>query len=87
MANLAGIRHKWPLVIFRRCDFSIRAKRWKIFSGKSFFLIENILRRKQFYVETNGALHDLCCENDLQKYLNFMRKLCVKSMNMKVNIY
>jgi hypothetical protein len=40
-------------------DFFVRAKRRKIFSRKSFFLkndfVENILRRKTFYIETNVA--------------------------------
>jgi hypothetical protein len=37
----------------------VRVKRQKIFSRKSFFFkndfAENMLRRKSFYVETNGA--------------------------------
>jgi len=45
--------------IFRFRDFFVRTKRRKTFSRKLFFLkndfIENILRRKPFYVETNGV--------------------------------
>jgi len=43
--------------------FSIRAKHWKMFLAKNIFqkndFSEIILRRKPFYVETNGALEEI----------------------------
>jgi hypothetical protein len=47
-------------LIFAFCNFFVRAKHRKIFSKKIIFsennFVEIILRRKSFYVKTNGAL-------------------------------